>query len=151
MTVNVHHIREGDPARSHRRLTRTRSARRGAWAKPIGGSARFLNAHLVADAIGTGLGTVFDVTVVPVSHVSAADLADAELVVVGGPDHAHGMSRVATRKAAAEAAAEAGGGLEGRAGMLALGPGLREWFVSLRPVPQSRRPPSIPGCTGLPP
>jgi hypothetical protein len=87
------------------------------------------NTHLVADAIGAGLGTVFDVTVVPVSHVSAADLADAELVVVGGPTHAHGMSRAATRKAAAEAAAKPAGGLEVEPD--ALGPGLREWFGSL--------------------
>jgi hypothetical protein len=54
--------------------------------------------------IGAGLGTVFDVTVVPVSQVSPAVLADADLVVVGGPTHAHGISRAATRKAAAEAA-----------------------------------------------
>ena len=51
------------------------------------------NTRRVADAIGAGLGTVFDVTVVPVSQASPVVLADADLVVVGGPTHAHGMSR----------------------------------------------------------
>jgi hypothetical protein len=62
------------------------------------------NTHLIADAIGAGLGTVFDVRVVPVSEASAAVLDGADLVVVGGPTHAHGMSRAGTRKAAVEAA-----------------------------------------------
>ena len=62
------------------------------------------NTHLVADAIGAGLRTGFDVSVVPVSQASPAVLADADLVVVGGPTHAHGMSRAATRKAAVQAA-----------------------------------------------
>jgi flavodoxin len=53
------------------------------------------NTHLVADAIGAGLSTAFDVTVVPVSQASRAVMADAGLVVVGGPTHAHGMSRAA--------------------------------------------------------
>jgi flavodoxin len=54
------------------------------------------NTHLVAGAIGAGLGTVFDVCVVPVSEASAAVLDGADLVVVGGPTHAHGMSRSLT-------------------------------------------------------
>ena len=37
------------------------------------------NTHLVADAIGAGLSTVFDVRVVPVSQVSQTVLADADL------------------------------------------------------------------------
>jgi flavodoxin len=62
------------------------------------------NTHLVADAIGAGLETAFDVSVVPVSHADAGVLDGADLVVVGGPAHVHGMSRASTRKAAVEAA-----------------------------------------------
>ena len=87
------------------------------------------NTHQVADAIGAGLKSAFDVSVVPVSEVSAAVLADADLVVVGGPTHAHGMSRASTRKAAVEAADKPVGGLKVEPD--AAGPGLREWFDSL--------------------
>jgi Flavodoxin len=91
------------------------------------------NTHLVADAIGAGLGTVFDVRVVPVSRASSAVLDDADLVVVGGPTHAHGMSRAATRKAAAEAADKPVSPLKLEPD--AQGPGLREWFSSLGRYP----------------
>jgi hypothetical protein len=87
------------------------------------------NTHRVADAIGAGLGTALDVSVVPVSQVSPAVLADADLVVVGGPTHVHGMSRASTRKAAVQAADKPVGGLTVEPD--ALGPGLREWFGSL--------------------
>lgn len=92
------------------------------------------NTHLVADAIGAGLRPVFDdVSVVPVSDAGPAVLAGADLVVVGGPTHARGMSRPATRKSAMEAAGKPGSGLEAEPG--ALGPGLREWFASLGRYP----------------
>jgi len=91
------------------------------------------NTHRVADAIGAGLGTVFDVTVVPVSQASPVVLADADLVVVGGPTHAHGMSRATTRKAAVEAAAKSASPLQVEPD--ALGPGLRDWFGSLGHYP----------------
>ena len=91
------------------------------------------NTHLVADAIGAGLSTIFDVRVVPVVQASPAVLADADLVVVGGPTHAHGMSRAATRKAAVEAANKPIGGLTVEPD--ALGPGLRDWFGSLGRYP----------------
>jgi hypothetical protein len=91
------------------------------------------NTHLVADAIGAGLSTIFDVRVVPVVQASPAVLADADLVVVGGPTHAHGMSRAATRKAAVEAASKPVGGLTVEPD--ALGPGLRDWFGSLGRYP----------------
>jgi Flavodoxin len=87
------------------------------------------NTHQIADAIGTGLETAFDVTVTPVSHADAAMLNDADLVVVGGPTHAHGMSRAATRKAAVEAADKPASPL--RTEPDAMTPGLREWFGSL--------------------
>jgi hypothetical protein len=91
------------------------------------------NTHLVADAIGAGLRPAFDVSVVPVSEVSPAVLADADLVVVGGPTHAHGMSRTVTRKGAVEAANKPVSDLKVEPG--ALGPGLRDWFGSLGRYP----------------
>jgi hypothetical protein len=85
--------------------------------------------RLVAEAVGAGLGAGFDVCVVPAPQASPAMLAEADLVVAGGPTHVHGMSRAATRKAAAEAAGKPGSSVTLEPG--ALGPGLREWFDSL--------------------
>jgi hypothetical protein len=87
------------------------------------------NTHQVADAIGAGLRPAFDVRVVPVSQAGPEILAGADLVVVGGPTHAHGMSRAATRKAAVDAADKPVGGL--KVEPEALGTGLREWLGAL--------------------
>ncbi len=86
------------------------------------------NSHAVAEAIGRGLGDG-TIAVVPAAEATARLLAHADLVVVGGPTHAHGMSRQATRQAAIEAARkpDAAVALEPRAE----GPGLREWLDSL--------------------
>ena len=91
------------------------------------------NTHLIANAIGVGLETVFDVSVVPVSQAGPAVLDGAGLVVVGGPTHVHGMSRASTRKAAVEAADKPASPLNVEPD--ALGPGLREWFDSLGHYP----------------
>ena len=90
------------------------------------------NTHLVAEAIGAGLGTVFDVSVVPVAQADPVVLADADLVVVGRRMRM-ALSRAATRKAAVEAASKPVGGLAVEPD--ALGPGLREWFGSLGRYP----------------
>ncbi|HEX9032815.1 MAG TPA: flavodoxin domain-containing protein [Streptosporangiaceae bacterium] len=87
------------------------------------------NTHHVADAIGSGLEEGYDVAVVPVSDADPAVLADADLVVVGGPTHMHGMSRASSRKGAATAAAEEGSGVTLEPD--ALRQGLREWLDSL--------------------
>src|ERR1022692_2994983 len=87
------------------------------------------NTHLIADAIGTGLAQGFDVTVVPVAEADKAVVAGADLVVVGGPRHVHGMSRSSTRQGAVDAAAKAAGDLTLEPG--ADGPGLREWLDAL--------------------
>jgi Flavodoxin len=91
------------------------------------------NTHLIADAIGTGLSSAFEVNVVPAAHADSAVLADADLVVVGGPTHVHGMSRASTRKAAVEAADKPASPLKVEPD--APGPGLREWFGSLGRYP----------------
>ena len=89
----------------------------------------FGSTHQVAEAIGAGLRSGFEVTVLPVAKAGAAELSGADLVVVGGPTHAHGMSRASTRKSAAETAAKPVSGVRLEPG--ADGPGLREWFGSL--------------------
>src|SRR5262245_59784672 len=93
------------------------------------------NTHLVADAIADGLQSVDDVTaeVLGVAHVSDAALAGADVVVVGGPTHVHGMSRPTTRRAAAEDAAEPDRDLELEPD--AEGEGLREWFDAVGALP----------------
>ena len=90
------------------------------------------NTHLVADAVAEGLRAGNDVEVVPVSEASQELITDADLVVVGGPTHVHGMSRGKTRQAAAEAADKPGSGLT--LDPDSSGPGLRDWFAALRPV-----------------
>ena len=91
------------------------------------------NTRLVADAIAAGLRPAFDVSVVPVSQASPAVLTGADLVVVGGPTHAHGMTQAVTRKAAVQAANKPASPLTVEPD--ALGPGLREWFGSLGRYP----------------
>jgi hypothetical protein len=91
------------------------------------------NTHLVAEAIGAGLreraAGGADVVVVPVERAAEATLAAADLVVVGGPTHAHGMSRTNTRKAAVDAAGKPKSDLS--VDPDAEGPGLRDWFDTL--------------------
>jgi hypothetical protein len=87
------------------------------------------NTRAVAEAIATGLGTDIDVTVQPVHSASPQDVRDADVVVVGGPTHAHGMSRPSTRRAAATAASKPASTVELEPG--ATGSGLREWLESI--------------------
>jgi hypothetical protein len=87
------------------------------------------NTHLIAQAIGDGLGESAQVTVLPVAE-AAATLADgADLLVIGGPTHVHGMSRPRTRTAAADAAKKRESGLTVEPE--AEGPGVRELLESL--------------------
>ena len=53
------------------------------------------NTHLIADAIGKGFGQAVsaEIVVVPVGEAASDLLDSADLIVVGGPTHAHGMSR----------------------------------------------------------
>ena len=92
------------------------------------------NTHLVADAIAEGIRDVTgdEVVVASVDHADTALRDGAELLVVGGPTHVHGMTRESTRKAAVEAA-----GTDGSELTLdpdAEGPGLRDWFDGLDPL-----------------
>jgi hypothetical protein len=87
------------------------------------------NTHAVADAIGVGLAEALEVEVVSVHDATNAVLDGAVLLVVGGPTHAHSMSRTATRASAVEDAAKAEKHLE--LDPDAYGDGLREWFASI--------------------
>ncbi len=87
------------------------------------------NTRHVAEAIARGIDVSETVRVIPVSMAAAVNLADFDLVVVGGPTHVHGMSRESTRHAADDASMASGGGL-------AMEPdstseGVREWLASL--------------------
>lgn len=80
----------------------------------------------VAEAIAEGLADCAEVSVVPVTSADAHILDGADLVVVGGPTHTHGMSRPSTRKMAGKRASE----VELVPGAVS-GPGVREWLASL--------------------
>ena len=84
------------------------------------------NTHRVADAIGRGLAGSCEVVVVPVAEAAPALVTDADLLVVGGPTHAHGMSRPSTRKAAVEQAKDP-------IDPAASGAGVREWLATVPP------------------
>jgi len=92
------------------------------------------NTHLIADAIGNGFREAMtaEIVVVPVAE-AGQHLDDADLLVVGGPTHAHGMSRETTRKSAVDAARNSQGKIS--ADPDADGPGLRDWFEKLGTVP----------------
>jgi hypothetical protein len=87
------------------------------------------NTRTIAYAIGEGLRPTADVDVVSVAQASQDLLHEADLVIVGGPTHMHGMSRPATRRSAIDAAGKSGSclTLDPTAGQ----PGLREWLADL--------------------
>lgn len=92
------------------------------------------NTHRVAEAIGAGLRAEYEeVVVVPVQAATAEVVGAAHLIVVGGPTHAHGMSRPTTRKAAVDAAHEPENELI--LDEAADGPGVREWLDALGTIP----------------
>ncbi len=89
----------------------------------------FGNTRAVAEAIGQGLG---EIQALPVAQ-AAARTVEADLLVVGGPTHMHGIASARTRQMAVAAAEEDGEGLVEPGA--AEGPGLRGW---LRDLPHAR-------------
>jgi Flavodoxin len=87
------------------------------------------NTHIVAASIADGLRDTCDVTLVPVGAATAELVAAADLLVVGGPTHLHGLSSAGSRQAAAKAAGKQAGrlSLDPDAG----GPGLRDWLQDI--------------------
>jgi hypothetical protein len=85
----------------------------------------FGNTRRIAEAVAEGLGPRVHARVVDVvaaDVVEADAVAGADLLVVGGPTQAFGMTRPATRRSAAEQAG---------AGAVAAQVGLREWLETL--------------------
>jgi flavodoxin len=88
------------------------------------------NTRAIAEAIAEGLGGA------PVRPVGEAGDVSADLLVVGGPTHMHGLTTSSSRKMAAKAVEEDGHGelVPGAAD----GPGLREWLRDLPKVDGTR-------------
>jgi hypothetical protein len=84
------------------------------------------NTHEVAAAIAEGLRPIADVRAVPVHEATAALAQGTDLLIVGGPTHAHAMTRASTRKAAMDAAAKSDSGLT--VDPDAPGLGVRDWL-----------------------
>ncbi len=82
----------------------------------------FGNTHDVAEAVAVGLGSTVDVTLVDVGDAPLEIPDDVDLVVVGGPTHAFGMSRPSTRQSAVEQGADP---------QAAEHDGLREWIAGV--------------------
>ncbi len=94
--------------------------------------SQFGNTHEVASAIAAEAGAHGGVDLLVVARATAEVLAGADLVFVGGPTHAHGLSRPSSRQAAV-------GDAEKHPDLHLdpdhEGPGVREWFDGLEPVP----------------
>jgi hypothetical protein len=89
----------------------------------------FGNTRRVAEAVASGLALFGEVSVVPVAEAGRAVLSTADLVVVGGPTHVHGMTRPRSRAGAVAMAHKAGSDLVLEPN--AEGPGVREWLADL--------------------
>jgi len=79
------------------------------------------NTRRIADAIADGMAASFDVTVVNIGGMPD-DLTGYDLLLVGGPTHAFGMSRPTTRQDAARQARDI---------VVPTGAGIREWLDGL--------------------
>jgi hypothetical protein len=82
----------------------------------------FGNTRAVAEAVAEGLRTAGPVDLLEVGDAPTAVPEDVTLLVVGGPTHAFGMSRAATRKSAADQGADP---------VAAGHQGIREWLQSV--------------------
>jgi hypothetical protein len=87
------------------------------------------NTRAVAERIAAALGRGAETQVQPVGKLTPADVVAADLVVIGAPTHAFGMSRPSTRQAARDAVAKPGSDLALEPD--AVGIGVREWVESL--------------------
>ena len=82
----------------------------------------FGNTETIARAIAEGVGECYEVTVAEVGVTPERLPDDLDLIVVGGPTHAFGMSRPATRDSARQQAA---------APLVSTRHGIREWVDDL--------------------
>ena len=110
--------RDAHPADHDRRRTMIRTV--------VVYESMYGNTHAIAEAIALGLGD--GSAVVPVTEASAQAIADADLLVIGGPTHTFGMSRPQTRAQAVHDAEQPAKHLTVEPG--AAGAGIREWLAS---------------------
>lgn len=104
----------------------------------------FGNTRAVAGAIAEGAGAAGPVELVEVGAAPTTLPDDVDLLVVGAPTHAFGMSRPSTRKSASE---------QSETPLVSAGIGVREWLDGLVPRPGVRacafdtrvRVPGLPG------
>lgn len=82
------------------------------------------NTRKVAQAVAEGISERLAVKTVEVGDAPREIPDDVDLVVVGGPTHAHGMSRTGTRESAA---------LQFTKPLVSDGIGVREWLDAIRP------------------
>lgn len=83
------------------------------------------NTRAIAEAIAEGVGDGHEVEISPVHEVEAGAVAGADVLVVGGPTHMHGMASKMSRKAAVQAAEDDGIEVEPGATQE---PSLRTWL-----------------------
>jgi hypothetical protein len=83
----------------------------------------FGNTQQVAEAIAEGLRATCEVEVEEISTAARAVDDGVDLLVVGGPTHAFGLSRDSTRASAANETSDP---------LVTGGPGLREWLAHAR-------------------
>lgn len=86
----------------------------------------FGNTRAIADSIAAGLTDHADVAVLEIGEAPDLVNDDIDLLVVGGPTHAFGLSRSTTRDDAAERAGKAGSTVVSRRR------GVREWLEAAR-------------------
>jgi menaquinone-dependent protoporphyrinogen IX oxidase len=97
----------------------------------------FGNTHVIAEHIAEGLASFGDATAVSVHEATPELLRAADLVVVGGPTHVHGMSSERSREGAVDMAAKDD---DLDLDPDAEGPGLRDWFDELTATAGDGRP-----------
>ena len=94
----------------------------------IGFESMYGNTRRIAEAIATAFASSDEVNVAPVNALSDS-AADADLLVVGVPTHAHGLPRPGSRRAAVDAAQKKAGRHVVEAS--ATDAGVREWLNAM--------------------
>jgi hypothetical protein len=92
------------------------------------------NTRQVAEAVADGLRESAEVAVHPVAEAAPGELESVDLLVVGGPTHAHGMASRWSHKAALEDKKHPEAHLEPGVE----GPALRDWFRDLGEAADAR-------------
>jgi hypothetical protein len=82
----------------------------------------FGNTQVIAKAVADGLSSSMNTDLMEVGAAPTRIAGDVDLLVVGGPTHAFGLSREKTRQSAADQAEE---------DLVSRGIGLREWLADL--------------------